>query len=158
MVWLSVHIATLDRVIYPAAARHLRGTAELRAQQAATHRLALLVRRLHAQLAGDGAAEFEDVPALRRHVLEALRQHSAGERDLLTRLREQLTDSQWSELTVQYAERLQRGPTRPHPHRPRTGAAGRLAYRFTAWTDHVLDVLDSRPVRPIPVPRATPAA
>ena len=59
VVWLSEHIATLDRVIYPVAARHLHGTAELRAQQAATHRLALLVRRLHAQIAGDGAAGFE---------------------------------------------------------------------------------------------------
>ena len=158
VVWLSEHIATLDRVIYPAAARHLHATVELAAQQAATHRLALLVRHLHARLAGDGTAGSEDGPALRASVLAALREHSAAERDLLDRLREQLTDSQWRELTVQYTERLQRGPTRPHPYTPRTGAAGRLAYRFTAWSDHVLDVLDSRPVRPLPVPRAAPTA
>ena len=29
VVWLSEHIATLDRVVYPAAARHLPETAEL---------------------------------------------------------------------------------------------------------------------------------
>jgi hypothetical protein len=123
IAWLSAHIATLDRVIYPAAGRHLHGTDELRAQQAATHRLALLVRRLHAQVDGDGAVVFEDLPTLRRAVLGALREHSLAERDLLARLREELTARQWRELAGRYAARLQRGPTRPHPRAPSRGLA-----------------------------------
>jgi hypothetical protein len=138
-------------VIYPATGRHLHGTDELRAQRAATHRLALLVRRLHAQLDGDGAVVLEDLPTLRRAVLRALREHSSAERDLLARLREELTARQWTELTGRYAERLQRGPTRPHPHVPSRGPAGRAAYRLSTWADHVLDVLDSRAVRPVAV-------
>jgi hypothetical protein len=63
VAWLSAHIASLDRVMYPAAGRHLHGTDELRPQRGATHRLALLVRRLHAQLGGDGAVAAEDLPA-----------------------------------------------------------------------------------------------
>ena len=150
VVWLSEHITTVDRVVYPAARRHLRQTPEPREQQAATHRLAVLVRRLHAQLAGDGAAALEDLPTLRRGLLDALGEHSAGERDLLAWLRRQLTESQWMELAVQYDQRLQRGPTRPHPYTPRGGPAGRLAYRLSSRVDHLLDVLDSRAVRPIP--------
>lgn len=116
------------------------------------------MRRLHTQIAGDGSAVSEDVQALRRHLLEALRQHTAAERDLLHRLREQLSTSQWSELTEQYAQRLQRGPTRPHPHTPRNGAAGQLAYRLSAFASHVLDVLDSRPVRAVPAMTTRAAA
>lgn len=157
VTWLSAHIATLDRVIYPAAGRYLRGSDGLRAQRAATHRLALLVRRLHGQLDGNGAAVREDVPALRRAVLAALREYSLAERDLLTRLREALTARQWTELTGRYAEHLRRGPTRPHPHARRTGVSGRAAYRLATWADHVLDVLDSRAVRPVPMTTA-PAA
>lgn len=115
VVWLSVHIATLDRVIYPITARHLQETAGLRAQQAATRRLAVLVRRLHAQLDGDGAVELEDLPALRGAVLAALREHSRAERDLLAQLREKLTARQWTKLSEQYAQQLQRGP---HPAAP----------------------------------------
>jgi hypothetical protein len=151
VAWLSAQIATLDRVIYPAAGRHLHGTDELRAQRAATHRLALLVRRLQAQLDGDTAVAVEDLPVLRRTVLTALCEHSLTERDLLARLRQELTARQWTELAGQYAERLQRGPTRPHPHASRSGAAGSVAYRHSTWTDHVLDVFESRAVRPVPV-------
>lgn len=109
VAWLSAHLAALDRVIYPAAGRRLHGTAELRAQRAATHRLALLVRRLHAQLDGDGAVVLDDLTMLRGAVLAALRQHSLAERDLLARLREELTARQWTELGARYAERLRSG-------------------------------------------------
>lgn len=123
----------------------------VRAQQAATHRLALLVHRLHAPVDGDGAVALEDLTALRGAVLAALRDHSTAERDLLGRPREQLTVREWTELGGRYVERMQRGPTRPHPHAPRSGVSGRAAYRLATWADHVLDVLDSRAVLPASV-------
>ena len=158
IAWISAHLAWLDRVIYPSADRHLHAAAEVRAQRAATHRLALLVRHLHAEIDGDGGVPLADVPALRTAVLAALRDHSANERDLLARLREQLTAPQWAQLTGRYAERLQRGPTRPHPHTPRSGAPGRVAYRLSTWADRLLDVLDSRVVRPVPAASDVAAA
>jgi hypothetical protein len=54
---------------------------------------------------------------------------------------------------VHYAERLQRGPTRPHSHKLCIGVPGRTAYRLATWADHLLDVLDSRAVRLVPVSR-----
>ena len=150
IVWLSEHIATLHRVVYPAAARHPEAAAALREQQTLTGVLSRLLRRLHEQLAGDGAVAAEDVPSLRRNVLAALRAHSAGERELIRHLTSALTGEQWQYVASQYTERLQRGPTRPHPHTPRTGLPGRLAYRLSAAVDRTLDVLDSRAVRPVP--------
>ncbi len=152
IAWLSEHIATLDRVVYPVAARHLRTAAPsaLRSQRQRSRTLALLLRRLHAQLEGDGANAAEDVPSLRRALVAALREHSAGEQELTAELRAALTADQWQDLTGRYASRLQRGPTRPHPYTPRTGLGGRLAYRVSARVDRTLDVLDSRVIRGVP--------
>lgn len=159
IVWLSWHIAALDHVLYPAAARHLPAlSGALRSQQARTRALSLTLRRLHAQLAGDGAVSAHDVPSLRRQVLTALREHSAGERALIAQLQSALTGEQWGDLAGQYADRLQRGPTRPHPHTLRTGVLGRLAHRVSAVVDRTLDVLDSRAVRPVPIAPGAAAA
>ncbi len=47
------------------------------------------------------------------------------------------------------AATAQRDPTRPHPHAPRTGLAGRLAYRVSGRLDRALDdAVDSCAVRP----------
>lgn len=152
IAWLSEHVATLDRVVYPVAARHLPvACSALRSQRERSRALALLLRRLHAQLDGDGAAAPEDVPSLRRTVLAALHEHTAGEREMTAELRAALTAAQWQSLAGSYAARLQHGPTRPHPHTPRSGLAGRIAYRVSALVDRVLDVLDSRAARPVPV-------
>jgi hypothetical protein len=151
IAWLSEHVATLDRVVYPAAARHLpQAACVLSRQRQRSRTLALLLRRLHAQLDGDGATTAEDVPSLRRKVLAALHEHTAGEQELTSQLRAALTAQQWQDLTARYTSRLQRGPTRPHPHAPRAGLAGSLAYRLSAGVDRILDVLDSRAIRPVP--------
>jgi hypothetical protein len=154
VVWLSEHVANLDRVIYPVAARHLPAGGALRDQRHRGRTLALLLRRLHAQLSGDGSAAVEDVPSLRRAVLTALREYTAGEQELTGLLRTALSAQQWEQMTASYDSRLRSGPTRPHPHAPRTGLAGRLAYALSARIDRVLDVLDSRVVRPVPTAAA----
>jgi hypothetical protein len=147
-------VAALHRVIYPAAARHLTGTSRaLRDQQERSRALALLVRRLHAQLSGDGSAAAEDVPSLRSTVLVALREHSDGERELTGLLRAALTAEQWQDVGAAYSSRLRSGPTRPHPHAPGTGLVGRLAYgmsagstgSWTSWTP--ASCVRSRPQR-----------
>ncbi len=154
IAWLSEHLATLDRVIYPVAARHLpAASAALHSQRHLSRTLALLLRRLHAQLDGDGATAAEDVASLRRAVLAALREHTAGDREMTAELRAALTAQQWQDLTGRYTSRLQRGPTRPHPHTPRTGLSGRLAYRVSALVDRTLDVLDSRAIRSLRLAR-----
>lgn len=67
--------------MYPAATQQIsRPSAELQAQQARTHRLAVLLRRLHARLDGDSSAAAGDLPLLRLAVLRSLRQHATGER------------------------------------------------------------------------------
>jgi hypothetical protein len=87
---------------------------------------------------------------LRDAVLVALHEHTTREQELAGRLRAAMNVSDWPELLARYTERLQHGPTRPHPHAPREGLAGRFAYRLSAFADRTLDVLDSRPVHPIP--------
>jgi hypothetical protein len=151
IAWLSEHIATLERVIYPAAVRHLPTDSDaLSGQRVRTRELALLVRRLHARLDGDAATAPLDVAGLRDAVLVAVEEHTAREQELAGRLRAAMGASHWSELLARYTERLQHGPTRPHPHAPRGGLAGRFAYRLSTFADRTLDVLDSRAVHPIP--------
>ncbi len=100
-----------------------------------------------AALASAGRGDRDAITWLSEHVL---REHTAGEQEMIAELPAALTIQQWQDVTGSYAARLQRCPTRPHPHASRAGLAGRLAYRASARVDRILDVLDSCAIRPVP--------
>ena len=156
--WLSRHLAALDRVVYPAAARQLpHARPVIHAQRARGRELERVLRGLHAHLNGDGSAPLRELPRLHSQLQQTLREHSQGERRLHEQLRRTLPAQDWERLTVRYRATLAHGPTRPHPFNPHAGLAGRLAYRAAAAVDRLLDVLESRPVHPLP-PQPEPGA
>ena len=155
VVWLSQHLAALDRVVYPAAARQLPHAGQvIHAQQTRGRDLERVLRRLHAHLNGDGSAPLRELTGLHRQLLQTLGEHSQGERRLLERLSCALPAQDWDRLTARYRASLAHGPTRPHPFTPHAGVAGRVASRAAAAVDRLLDVLESRPVHPL---RSQPA-
>jgi hypothetical protein len=157
VAWLSEHLAALHRVVYPAAARQLPSARRaLTVQRAGSRDLEQALRRLHAHLNGDADAPRRELSQLHSQLLQALQRHSQGEHKLLERLEQSLPEQDWNGLAARYRASLGHGPTRPHPHVPHSGLAGRLAYRAAALCDRVLDVLDSRPVHPVP-PATSPA-
>src|SRR3954468_9161674 len=136
VVWVSTHLAVSYRLVH-AEARRVGGLDDVLAQQRQVdRRLEHSVRLLERRHAGDGAVVHLDPHRLRRAVLDALDAHVAGEQALLRRLRDAWPTERAEEMCRNYARLLATSPTRPHPHMPRRGAAGRLAYRFDAWRDH----------------------
>lgn len=164
VVWLSQHLAALDRVVYAAAARQLpQSRHAIRAQRASGRDLERVLRRLHAHLNGDGSAPLRELTLLHRQLQQTLRKYSEGERRLLEHLSRALPAQDWDRLTARYRASLAHGPTRPHPFTPHAGVAGRLASRAAAAVDRLLDVLESRPVhrlrsQPEPGPAASGSA
>ncbi len=157
VAWLSQHLAALDRVVYPAAVRQLPSARRaITVQRAGSRDLEQALRRLHAHLNGDAKAPRRELSQLHSQLLQALQRHSQGQQKLLEQLEQSLPEQDWNGLAARYHASLGRGPTRPHPHVPHAGLAGRLAYRAAALCDRVLDVLDSRPLHPVP-PGPSPA-
>lgn len=147
VAWLSGHLAALDGLVYPAAIRSLpQARRSINAQRARSRDLERQLRRLHAHLNGDGSAPRRELTRLHDQLQQTLASHSEGERGLLAQLQQALDVQDWEHLSSRYRASLRHGPTRPHPSIPRS----RLAYRAAAVTDRLLDVLESRPVHPVP--------
>lgn len=150
VVWLSVHVAAMQRSVHRAA-RRSAALAELRA---ADRGLEAVLRRVEQHFAGDALAaqlgESELDGALRR----AFELHCRTERALLDELTESLPREQLAALAVAYAEAVRRAPTRPHPHVPHNGVLGAVAFRLDAWRDKMMDTMDGRHV---PAPRHEPS-
>jgi hypothetical protein len=144
IVWVSAHLAVSYRLLHREAAK-VAGLEDLLAQQRRIdRRLERAARILERRHAGDGLVAGLDPRRLRRELLVAIEDHVAGEQLLLERLHGAWPVEHAAEMCASYARLLAGSPTRPHPHMPRRGAAGRVAYRLEAWRDHVLDTLDSR--------------
>lgn len=153
VAWLSGHVAALDRVIYPAAGRHLPAARQATDwQRARTRSLERTLRRLHAHLNGDASAPLRELHRLHSQLLQTLAEHNEGALDLLVRLQQALPAQDFEGLMARYEAGMQNGPTRPHPGIRHSGLAGQLAYRAAAVCDRVLDVLDSRAVHAAPRP------
>jgi hypothetical protein len=145
--WLSAHLATLTAVVVPAVRQSLPQQRDVLEQHAAAaHGLEHELRRLHGRLSGDGAMAHLDPDRLRRSVLLRLDVQAALQERLLLELHAAVPADRWAQLVGQYTHGVLHSPTRPHPHLPHTGAAGRLAQQLARVGDRFLDVVDSRPV------------
>ena len=146
VVWLSAHVAAMQRTVHGSVRRSHR----LAEARAADRGLETVLRRVEQHFAGDALAaqlgEHELDGALRR----AFELHSRTEKALLEELIERLPAEQVAALAAAYSDALRRAPTRPHPHVPHNGILGAVAFRLDAWRDKVMDTMDGRHV---PSPR-----
>lgn len=77
---------------------------------------------------------------------------SVLERTLVDRLSQVLSDGEKRHLGDRLALRTAHSPTRPHPHLPHRGVAGRIARRLLGRADRLWDVLEGRSTRPLSAP------
>jgi hypothetical protein len=151
VIWLSAHLAALERAVETSAAGGVPEAHEqLQAQRKLSHDLQKLLRGLEQQRAGDALASHAAWPDERTILLNQLDAHAAGERELIVLLSAKLDSKTIDKIHNNYVRVFENGPTRPHPHGPHKGPLGTAAYRFATFRDHVLDVLDSRTT---PIPR-----
>jgi hypothetical protein len=152
VVWLSAHLMAMDHVVLPVMTAALADQHEaLERQRTVARGLHGRLRALEQRLAGDGLAAIASAEDHSDGLLTLLNEHAQLEEDLIVRLVGVLDQGAADDLARRYDRALIHGPTRPHPHAPKRGRLGRLAYSLDALRDHVLDVLDSRHV---PLPRS----
>jgi hypothetical protein len=153
VVWLSAHLTAMEHVVYPFMRANVpTERTELDEQRRLTRRIQRVLRLLEQRYAGDGSARPGSSERLRGELTALMTEHETGERALLARLSDTVTDETMLTLVDRYDQAIGHGPTRPHPHGPHRGRLGRLTYAFDAARDHILDVLDSRH---IPLPRTS---
>jgi len=153
VVWLSAHLAAMDRVVYPAVRRHVAGAdSAVREQERLSSELQHTLRTLEQVLSGDATARRLGHAALIDHLVTLLSTHAAEEHQLLDALGRAVGADEADRLMARYERAVTVGPTRPHPHTPHEGLAVRTQFILNKWRDHVLDVLDARHV-PIPKQR-----
>jgi hypothetical protein len=151
VVWASAHLAAFDRAVLPVVRRSLPDgravVAEMRRHAGRVEHALRLFERLHS---GDVGTNRVDGVRLRRALLDLVTDHARLERVLLSRLALRLDETDQAALLASYHRSLEHAPTRPHPHAPRRGPLGTLAFRLDATRDRMLDVMDARHV---PSPR-----
>lgn len=154
VTWASTHLAAVERVLHPVAARLLPdGAARVRSQRAADHRLQQALWRLDRRLTGDLHLASASVPALEDAVRRGLAEHADGERDLVADLREALAPDGERALGELLDAAVRRAPTRPHPDTRHGRHGGALSFWSESVVDRVRDGLDCREV---PTPHAVP--
>jgi hypothetical protein len=146
VVWLSAHLAAMQRSVHRSA-RHTNGLVSLRV---ADHALEVLLRRTEQHYAGDSLAAQIDETGLDTALREALERHCRAEGEVISELVDAHGSDVLAVLTVAYADALRHAPTRPHPHVPHRGVLGAVAFRLDGWRDKVMDTMDGRHV---PAPR-----
>lgn len=149
VVWLSAHLAAMQRSVHRAA-RRSPYLAEVRA---ADRGLETVLRRVEQHFAGDGLAAQFDESELDGALRRSFELHCRTEKALIDDLTESLPLEQLPALATAYADALRHAPTRPHPHVPHNGILGAVAFRIDAWRDKVMDTMDGRHV---PAPRDEP--
>lgn len=145
VIWLSAHLAAMERAIEASAAHQLPEARDtLEGQRKLGLELQRLLRTVEQQRAGDALAPHVSWPDERTSLLSRLDEHARGERTLILMLAEKLDDAAMAEVHNRYVHVFEHGPTRPHPHGPHRGRRGAFALRFATFWDRILDVLDSR--------------
>lgn len=158
--WASAHLAAVERVLYPLAARTLPdGPGRVRRQLAVDHRLQQILWALDRRLTGDIHLGRESVRELEDGVRRRLREHVDAERTLIADLRSALGPERQSAVSDELSRAMMRGPTRPHPNTGHSRLTGGLPFWFGGAVDRVRDALDSRSVptphrEPVPRPLA----
>jgi hypothetical protein len=151
IAWLSAHLSALELTVYPVA-RGALAREQVVEQASRTRRLIMQLRLLHARVSGASQWINADLDAVRADLATILAEHRHGEEQLLQSLAIATTDRSWTRVVDGYRRSLAHAPTRPHPYTLHHGPGAQLAQRLLALVDRALDVMDSRPVHPLPSP------
>ncbi len=151
----SRHLAAVDAVLLPLVGRHVPdGPPFVHEYLEQARRLEMTLSSLKARLYGEAHAIHLSWPGLWSDVRMELLQHNRMERTLVTQLVAHVEPATLDGVAQKVFRSEVAGPTRPHPHTPHTGVAGRLARRMWAQADRFWDAAEGRvipdPVRPAP--------
>lgn len=149
----SRHLAAVDAVLLPLVAGRARdGTPFVHEYLEQARRLEMTLASLKARLYGEAHAIHLSWTGLWSDVRRELLQHNAMEWTLVGTLVERLEPDALDEVAQRVFRAEVGAPTRPHPHTPHTGMAGRFARRLWARADRFWDAAEGRvipdPVRP----------
>lgn len=148
---LSGHLATMRRVVYPAAVRWLHVDPWLPAAFIAAAREAEWALRLfECCLSGEASAASLQIDTVQAALEQRLGSYRSVERMLLAQLKKRMPVQERRRIAGDYRVVATAAPTRPHPRGPHLGPLGGLAFRFHSFWDRVLDTADSRPGRLLP--------
>lgn len=142
IVWLSVHLAAVEHVVYPEVVRVLGDAPAVLALRQGMVRVEQTLRQLELFVTGD-IADL-DQPRVTATLIKSVEAQARREQLVLQRLAERLSPDEQQHIAASYQDTLQHAPTRPHPHSPHGARLGALAFHINAWRDHVMDTLDSR--------------
>ncbi len=142
---IARHLAAAQEVLVPAVRKHLPDGDRRAADY--LHCAKALERHLHAvkaRMYGDRTASRLHLADLWELVEYELAQHVRHEQQLVEELAAALSDTGLAELATKVDGALAHAPTRPHPHSPHAGVAGRTSHRLWRVADDVWDNLESR--------------
>lgn len=143
---LSTHLAAMRRAVRTPVGRLPGQPARLAARWCAEARGAEReLRLLQRRLSGELVAMRQPLESVHARLRECLTGYLAAERALAAWIDQQLPEPHRTRLVAGYLTCLHRAPSRPHPRAPRGGPAYRIAFRFHAFWDRVLDTTDCRP-------------
>lgn len=149
LVATTQHLTAVIEVVLPAVRRHLPDG------RAAARDYVLTAKRLERALVMAKAKQYGQAQNVGRawsQVWGAVRYDlvtvTQMERALASRLADVLGEAETEDLGGRLAATVRRSPTRPHPHLPHRGIAGRVARGVWGRADRVWDEFEGRVARP----------
>lgn len=153
----SQHLHAVDAVLLPRARRCVDGRDLVHDHVRSTRGLEVLLYHVKAHEYGSAVEQGHSWPVLWQEVDAAVADERRHEEVLTQRLTAELDDADLERLAEVFESREVRQPTRPHPHVPHTGAAGRVARGVAKLIDGFWDMAENRSVpRPAPREHKTP--
>jgi hypothetical protein len=141
----SRHTAATAGVLLPAVKGQLAsGGAEVREFLRECKRLERALVKAKAKQYGQAQSVHQPWSSVWAGVREQLTRTARAERRLVATLGEHLDHETEDRLRDKFARTVVAAQTRPHPHLPHTGLAGRVARRLCVAADHLWDELEGR--------------
>jgi hypothetical protein len=151
----SRHAAATAGVLLPAVRRQLTaGGAEVREFVRECKKLERRLVKAKAKQYGQAQTVHEPWASVWAGVRDQLEGTLRAERRLVAMLSEHLDTPTETRLRHRFAAASGSSQTRPHPHLPHTGAAGRLARLLCSKLDVLWDELEGRVTSQAPAPEA----
>ena len=141
----AVHLAAVERVILPAAARRLPdGASRAARMRACGQELCAAMHHLDRHLTGDYVFVQASTERLTQQMQDLADRHGEMERETLSALATTLSDDELLQLCRRYHQTAMKVPTRPHPRLTRRGPLAGLLGRAVGVIDGLRDLVDNR--------------
>ncbi|GAA1509769.1 hypothetical protein [Nocardioides humi] len=150
LVATTQHLSAVTDIVLPAVRRHLPDSRDvsrefLRAAKRLERALVIAKAKQYGQAQNIGRA-WDQVWGMVHDDLDAV---AVLERDLATRLSASLPQTEMQRLGDLLAATALRSPTRPHPHLPHRGVAGKVVRSVWSRADRVWDEFEGRITQPL---------